>query len=63
MPAAAEPELLFRIREVSDCEDQSSPSTIMFLDNALPAVPSLILGFMFLEGKDLVRQCDGHHQK
>ena len=46
--------LVSRIREVADEEAQLSGSTISFMCNILPAVPVLLLGFICLEGKELV---------
>jgi hypothetical protein len=46
--------LVARIREVADEEAQLSGSTVAFMCNLLPAVPVLILGFICLEGKELV---------
>lgn len=53
---AADPDFLFRARELSDLEDALSPSTLRFMSAVLPAIPVLLLGFICLEGKDLVGQ-------
>lgn len=50
----AEPDFLFRARELSDLEDGLSPSTRALLTAALPALPVLLLGLLTLEAKDLV---------
>ena len=47
--------LLFKVREVADDEAQLAGSTIALMQNLLPAVPVLLLGFLCLEGKELVR--------
>jgi hypothetical protein len=51
----AEPEFLFRARELSDLEEALSPSSKALLTAALPALPVLLLGLISLEAKDLVR--------
>ena len=51
---AAEPDFLFRARQLSDLEDGLSPSTRVLLTAALPALPVLLLGLVSLEAKDLV---------
>lgn len=51
---AAEPDFLFRARQLSDLEDGLSPSTRALLTAALPALPVLLLGLVSLEAKDLV---------
>lgn len=53
---SADPEFLFRVRELSAAEDQLSPCTLALMRNALAAGPCLLLGFMCLEGEELVRQ-------
>jgi hypothetical protein len=61
-PAAvcpAEPEFLFRARELSDLEEALSPSSKALLTSALPALPVLLLGLISLEAKDLVRDAHG----
>lgn len=52
----AEPEFLFRARELSDLEEALSPSSKALLTSALPALPVLLLGLISLEAKDLVRE-------
>lgn len=44
-----------RVGEVAAAEASLSQPTSAFLAAALPAVPALLLGFIFLEGKELVR--------
>ena len=44
-----------RIGEVVAAEGSLSLPTSAFLEAALPAVPALLLGFVFLEGRELVR--------
>ena len=45
---------MFKIREVADDEAQQPGSAIALMQNLLPAVPVLLLGFLCLEGKELV---------
>ena len=47
---------MLKIREVADEEALQSGSTIALMQNLLPAVPVLLLGFICLEGKELVRK-------
>lgn len=42
------------IKGLSDEEDAVSPDAAAFLKHALPAVPILVLGFIALEGRELV---------
>ena len=42
------------IREYSDEGDLLKPPTLAFLSNALAAGPVLLLGFLGLEGRELV---------
>lgn len=56
--AFTDPDFLFRARQASDFEDASTTSTLMFMSSVLPACPILLLGFLCLEGKDLVSQPD-----
>mmetsp|Transcript_11940 Transcript_11940/g.25675 ORF Transcript_11940/g.25675 Transcript_11940/m.25675 type:complete len:446 (-) Transcript_11940:511-1848(-) len=46
--------LVSRIRGLADEEEALSAPTLALLQNAVPAVPVLLLGFMCLEGKELV---------
>lgn len=50
----AEPDFLFRARELSDLEEALSPSSKALLTAALPALPVLVVGLVSLEAKDLV---------
>lgn len=50
----AEPDFLFRARELSDLEAALSPSSQALLTASLPALPVLVLGLVSLEAKDLV---------
>ena len=43
-----------QLRDVTAAEAKVAPSTLAFLQAALPAAPSLVLGFVFLEGRSLV---------
>jgi len=44
-----------RLRDVAAAEATVAPPTLAFLQAALPAAPALVLGFVFLEGRSLVR--------
>ena len=44
-----------RVGEVAAAEASLSQPSSAFLAAALPAVPALLLGFIFLEGRELVR--------
>ncbi len=44
-----------QLRDVAAAEASVSPPTLAFLQAALPAVPALVLGFVCLEGRSLVR--------
>ena len=51
--------LVCRIRELADEEALQSGSTIAFMQNIVPAVPVLLLGFICMEGKELVSATTG----
>jgi hypothetical protein len=42
------------IRDIGDEEAQHGGSTIAFMKNLVPAAPVLLLGFICMEGKELV---------
>ena len=44
-----------RLRDIAAAEAGIAPPTLAFLQTALPAAPALILGFLCLEGRSLVR--------
>ncbi|GAX86042.1 hypothetical protein CEUSTIGMA_g13457.t1 [Chlamydomonas eustigma] len=46
--------LVSRIRDIGDEEALHGDSTIAFMKNVVPAVPVLLLGFICMEGKELV---------
>ncbi len=48
--------LIMRIERQVDEEAQLSGSTLAFMQNAIPALPVLLLGFICLEGEELVRR-------
>jgi hypothetical protein len=45
---------VYDVRELAAEEAALSKANLQFLKNALPALPTLLLGFIFLEGKQLV---------
>ena len=45
-----------QLRDMAAAEASIAPPTLAFLQAALPAVPALVLGFVFLEGRSLVRR-------
>jgi hypothetical protein len=42
------------VRELGDEEDALTAPNLAFLAHALPAIPILLLGFLALEGRELV---------
>ncbi len=46
--------LISRIRLFADEEEQLAGSTVAWMQNMVPAVPVLLLGFICMEGRELV---------
>lgn len=49
-----DPSTIYHLQDIGQREETLSPATLMFFQHALPALPVLVLGFLCLEGLDLV---------
>lgn len=52
--AAADFNVIGRVREAAEEEDLLTPPSLTFFTHALPALPVLALGFLFMEWREIV---------